>query len=468
MISKKLKWDNINWFQIQKKILNQQRHIYTESKKGHWNQMHLLQLSLLQSFDAKLMAVCQATENANGENDFIYLSHTQKIALASNLTLNQRPGLANQPIKKIEKQAKHFLIKLALEPQWEALFEKTSSCLENSHYELTQRLFSILDGKKPQKVFLLEFSNISEIDHLKLLTKLATCQKIKTQLQIWLNEGILTEWENTPDLLWQFMQRKSPYFLSNLLVNIAFTGLEKFLKDWYFLNSNSTNKTASCPTVVRYKTAFVITTSNPALFDAMIYQVEIWFKKEIGLFPSKKHVVLSSHGFDFLGFQFISVRQKNGIFRMKMRPSKESKQRFIKFSRQLIQKNKSASSYTLIRLLSRLILGWANYFYFSECKNDFAQLDFVLFQQIRAWVFRRKSKGLNSRTKLKKKYFPEKRSYFFQGKWYQNNWILNGYTNQNSQFKTIFLPKMVWVSVTVNGQKRKQFLTKKMFLKRKP
>lgn len=453
MTSNNWKWTEINWFQIEKNLLKKQQQIYNESKRGHLNQMHQFQRNLLQSFDAKLVAIRQATENTADMRFGIALSHTQKLALASNLNLNQESNLAKslQPIKKIEKQAKHILIKLALEPQWEALFEKNSKRLGNSHYQLTQNLLSILDRQKPQKIFLIEFSNFSEMDHLKLLTKLEACQEIETQLYSWLNQGLLNE--TSPDLLWQFMQGKSSYFLRDLLVNIAFTGLEKFLENWYDLNCKSSNKIASCPKVVRYKTAFVITISNQNMFDAMVNQVEIWFKKEIGFLPAKKSLVLSSNGLTFLGFQFISVRQKKGNFRMKMRPSKESKQRFITLARQLIQKNKSASSYTLIRLLSRLILGWANYFYFSECKKDFTQLDFVLFQQIRAWVFRRKSKGLSSRTKLKQKYFPDGNCYFFQGQWYQDNWVLNGQTNPNGQLKRIFLPKMSWVTVTVKNQK---------------
>ena len=69
-------------------------------------------------------------------------------------------------------------------------------------------------------------------------------------------------------------------------------------------------------------------------------------------------------------------------------------------------------------------------------------MDSILFNQIRAWVFRRKSKGLASRTKLKQKYFPEGKRYFFQGKWYQHNWILNGQIkDQSGQLRTYFFTK---------------------------
>merc|ERR1711933_322056 len=84
------------------------------------------------------------------------------------------------------------------------------------------------------------------------------------------------------------------------------------------------------------------------------------------------------------------------------------------------------SSYFLITILSRQIVAWGNYFRYWDCIEDFSKLDFLIFNQIRAWVFRRKSKGLKSRTKLKLKYFPEGNIYHFRGKIYKNNWILTG------------------------------------------
>lgn len=455
----KEKWKNIRWIEVQKQLLRQQRRVYKASKEGLNIKMHIFQRRLINSFEAKLVAVQCAIESLNERENLAHISPTQKMMLVYNLKIdgNMRDSFISKsidPIKALELQAQQNLAKLALEPQWEAFFEsnRSSFWLTKSHYDSTQKILSGFKQNKPQWVFVVEFANVSQINHSKLLAKLATFSEMEKQIKTWLNKGILINFEKSPDLLGQFMQKKTSDTFGSFLINVAFHGLETTLQnEWQFMSESTILKKHECPlvTIVQHTTSFAITASDQTIFDVIIKKVDVWFQKEVGVFPSKKRIVFSTQGFDFLGFQFISIKQQTGDYRLKIKPSKKSKQRFIQRTRQLIQTNKSASSYTLIRLLSRPVLGWANYFYFSECRKDFAQLDSVLFHQIRAWVFRRTSKGLSSRTKLKQKYFPEGKCYFFQGKWYQHNWILNGQTkNQNGQSKTLFLPKMTWITVT--------------------
>jgi RNA-directed DNA polymerase len=451
--SSKFKWKNVNWQTVRLTVARYQERIYKASKEKNLKKVYILQRAFLQSFDAKLMAVRRATENLNLEKPPVIISHTQKIMLVFKLSdgFISSTSTPLDSVSVVEQRAKQMLAKQALEPQWEAFFEPNCYSLKKNHYDLVHKTLSSLKKNKPQWVFRIDFANVSEITYSKVLTKLATFPEMEKQIQLWLKKGILVDFEKRPDLLWQFLHGESLNCFSDFLVNVAFHGLENFLSNWYSTYSEVSPKPLSRSpiTVVRYKTSFMITTEDKTIFDAMDSIIDTWCKKEIGFLPSKKNIYFSSQGFEYLGFQFISIKQKTGIYRMKVRPSKNSKQRFIQRTRDLIQKNKAVSSYVLIRLLSRPILGWANYFYFSDCKKDFSQLDAILFNQIRAWVFRRKSKGLASRTKLKQKYFPEGKRYFFQGKWYQQNWILNGQIkDQSGQLRTIFLPKMVWVSVS--------------------
>jgi RNA-directed DNA polymerase len=175
-------------------------------------------------------------------------------------------------------------------------------------------------------------------------------------------------------------------------------------------------------------------------------QVEIWLSEEVGLSLSKAktRIMNSTEGFEFLGFQIISVN-KSGQYKCKIHPSKSSKKRLISKTREIISKNRSASSYNLIQLLAPRIVGWGNYFRFSECQIDFSKLDYSIFNQLRAWVFRRKSKNLQSRTKLKEKYFPSGKTYVFRGKEYSDNWILAGQSMVKGQKKENFLPKLAWI-----------------------
>lgn len=452
MTENNLKWKNVNWQRVRLTVAKYQNQIYKASKEKNLKKVHYLQRRFLQNIDAKLLAVRKATENLKIENPTITISHTQKIMLV--FKINMEEFIYSTPtcldsISIAQQRAKQMLAKQVLEPQWEAFFEPNSYSLKTNHYDLIHKTLACLKNG-PSWVFRIDFPNVSEIPHKNILTKLATFPEMEKQIQRWLNQGILVDFEKRPDLLWQFLHGESLNCLSDFLVNVAFHGVENSLSNWHWTHNECPSKkfSKSPITVIRYKASFMITTENKNVFDTLDSKIETWCKKEIGFLSTKKSICFSSQGFEYLGFQFISIKQKAGTYCMKIRPSKKSKQLLIQKTRAVIQKNKAVSSYVLIRLLSRHILGWANYFYFSDCKKDFSQLDAILFNQIRAWVFRRKSKGLVSRTKLKQKYFPEGRRYFFQGKWYQQNWILNGQIkDQSGQIRTIFLPKMIWVRV---------------------
>ena len=173
----------------------------------------------------------------------------------------------------------------------------------------------------------------------------------------------------------------------------------------------------------------------------------------MSLLKAKIKIINSTEGFEFLGFHLIS-RQVSDQYKFKIHPSKYSKQRLIAKTRDIIQNNRSASSYNIISLLAPRIISWANYFQFGEYQKDFSKMDYTIFKQIRTWVFRRKSKGLNTRTKIKEKYFPSSKTFVFRGKKYTNNWILVGKARVKDRKKENFLPKLSWIQSCNNAKIR--------------
>jgi RNA-directed DNA polymerase len=268
---------------------------------------------------------------------------------------------------------------------------------------------------------------------------------MKNQIKAWLKADIMVS--------------QSMEVISGLLSNIALDGLGYYIKEWYaktwypttVLGQQEKNSKIAKRSIgfSRYAHDFIITAPERKDIEAIEKQVTLWLDKEAGLefSKAKTRIINSTEGFEFLGFQIISIKkQTNEGYKVKIHPSRRSKASIIQGIRKLIQENKSASSYSLINILSSRIIVWANYFRYSECIEDFTKLDYTIFNQIRAWVFRRKSKGLRSRTKLKHKYFPEGKKYGFRGNTYQNNWILNGKTvRKDYKVKENFLPKMLWV-----------------------
>lgn len=167
----------------------------------------------------------------------------------------------------------------------------------------------------------------------------------------------------------------------------------------------------------------------------------------LNLTKIKTRIVNSTEGFEFLGFQLISIKRSNEMYQVKIYPSRKSRVHVIKCTRHIIQKNRSASSFFVINLLNSQILGWANYFRYSDCHPIFSILDYLIFNQVRAWVLRRKSKGLKSRTALKWKYFSSRRRYHFREKEYRANWILEGkHLTKYGKLQENFLPRMTWIN----------------------
>jgi len=476
----KLAWNDINWTLVQKRISRQQRRVYKASMEGNKAKVHAIQSRMIASLDAKLIAIRRITTENKGRNtagvDGVKtISHEKKIELAYRLKIDgksspirrtyiPKPGKSEyRPlgIPTIEDRAKQMLAKLALEPEWEAIFESNSYGFRpgRSCHDAIATIFLSLRGKSRyvldadiQKCF-------DRIDHEKLLKKLSTFGPMERQIKAWLKADIMVGYLNRPDEVFQSMEgTPQGGVISPLLANIALHGLGDHIKDWY---ANTWYPTTGRNTNVakrdrkasigfsRYADDFVFTAPERSDIEALQTQVSIWLDNEAGfsLSKAKTRIVNSTEGFEFLGFQIISIKkQSNGEYKVKIHPSRVSKARIIQRIRKLIQENKSASSYSLINLLSSRIVGWANYFRYSECIEDFSKMDYLIYNQIRAWVFRRKSKGLRSRTKLKLKYFPEGKTYRFKGKDYKNNWILTGETLViGGKLKENFLPKMVWI-----------------------
>jgi RNA-directed DNA polymerase len=227
--------------------------------------------------------------------------------------------------------------------------------------------------------------------------------------------------------------------------------MEQVLKDWIVTKPNYHKRRGSeakkrALTVVRYADDFVII--HPVK-EVVVEAKEIlsqWLASTSGLrFNEDKTTILDTNqGFGFLGHQFINVK-RNGKQRIKIYPSKKSCARLQSKLRDIIQHNKAASSYDLIKKLRPVILGWANYFCYCECSETFSKMDNLLFLKLRAWVFRRDRR--NGRIKIKEKYFPSWNPQYFNGVLHEEKWILVGKGKTKAgKNDEVFLPRMSWVT----------------------
>jgi RNA-directed DNA polymerase len=471
-----LTWDKVVWSDSYNKVRRIQKRIFKASQSNDTKQMWFLQKLLLRNPHAKLIAVHSVTtlnkgRKTAGVDKQIVTSAEEKIQMASNLRINGKANLVQRVwipkpgktekrplgIPTIQDRAKQALCKLALEPEWEAKFEPNSYGFRpgRSAHDAIEAIYLNLHHDVDKYVFDADIRKcFDRIDHEALLSKLNTFPLMKEQISAWLKAGIFDPYANTPRITTPEMGTPQGGVISPLLANIALHGLEEHLLN-FVSNRNfpKPHKDAAKGTktkrmalgMIRYADDFVIIHRNLEIMNRVIQETKNWLT-QMGLTISeeKSKLILASQTFQFLGFQIAYVRTQEK-FRVRITPSKDNVLRILKKVRQVVQNNKAASSYELIGTLRPLLLSWANFFQFCECKETFNKVDHFVYQQIRAWVFRRAIR--QGRERVKEKYFPSHLVYKFQGREYHANWILNGIKKlKGDKRSNNFLPKISWLA----------------------
>lgn len=135
-------WNQLPWKKIQVRVFKLQRRIYRASQQGNVKLVHRLQRLLLKSWYGRLLAVRRVTQDNRGKktagiDGVKNLKPAQRLQLVQQLNQSRKP----QPLRRIwipkpgkqEKRplsipvmhdrAAQALVKLALEPEWEAKLE---------------------------------------------------------------------------------------------------------------------------------------------------------------------------------------------------------------------------------------------------------------------------------------------------------------------------------------------------------
>jgi RNA-directed DNA polymerase len=467
-------WKEIDWPMAEKTISRLQQRIYKASLNNHTLKMHRLQRRLICNEFARAIAIKRVTElnrgrKTPGVDRIIVTNQNEKLKLLKNLKLDgqslpirrisiPKPGREKRPLRipSMEDRSKQMLVKLALEPEWEAKFEPNSYGFRpgRSCHDAIRALFLSLRGKKRYILDADIDKCFDKINHDKLLKKMGTTAPIEKQIRSWLKSDILMGFKDQERNMGKSESGTSQGgIISPLLMNIALHGMEKDTKKYYVEKLYDGNKNIAIRDrlkqvgVYRYEDDFIITAKKAEHIDKIKAYINQWLQSECNLTLSKEKTksVPSTEGFEFLGFHIITVVSRNKYV-TRIHTSTQSKKNFLAKTREVIQKNKAASSAQLIKKLNPIIVGWCNYFRYSECVKDFTQVEYALFGQIRAWVFRRKSKGLKTAHEIKRKYFPPDTTITFNKTKHKGNWILVGEDlDRQKDKKQVFLVYPSWI-----------------------
>lgn len=140
-------WKTLPWRAIERSVFKLQKRIYQASQRGDIKAVRKLQKTLMKSWSARMFAVRRVTQDNRGKktagvDGVKSLTPKQRLALVSRLRRinNQKakpvrrvwidkPGRTEKRplgIPTMDDRAAQALVKAALEPEWEAKFEKNS------------------------------------------------------------------------------------------------------------------------------------------------------------------------------------------------------------------------------------------------------------------------------------------------------------------------------------------------------
>ena len=434
------KWDKIDWRKLERSVFKLQKRIYQASKSGDWKQMKCLQKLLLKSKSAKLLAVRRVTQINKGKktagiDGVKSLSPTQRLKLAEELNLNEKskpvrriwipkPGKSEKRplgIPTMTDRAKQALVKLALEPEWEAKFAPNTYGFRPAR-SCHDAIDAIFQAIKHKNAFILDadikgcFDNI---DHTALLDKVNTFSKLRRVIKGWLKNGVM-EGE-----VFYKMRAGTPQggVISPLLANIALHGIEYEIKEALYehlirylkreKNRTDRERAKSSLSVIFYADDFVIIHESEEIILKAKNFVEKWLSKSgLELSQTKTRIVhtLKSKdnnkpGFDFLGFnvrQYPVTTSEKG-YKTLIKPSLDNQRKHKNVISEKLKYLKVSTQGEVIKVLDPIIKGWSSYFRIGVASKVYGDMDNYMFHKLWKWSrWRHPSKGLRW---IKRKYF---------------------------------------------------------------
>jgi RNA-directed DNA polymerase len=309
-------------------------------------------------------------------------------------------------IPTMADRAAQALVKLALEPQWEARFEPGSYGFRpgRSCHDAIEAIFDAI-RYKPKYVLDADIAKcFDRINHPALLAKIDTFPLLRRVIKGWLKAGVMDGGELFPTTA----GAPQGGVLSPLLANIALHGLEEVVATAFPKTRRvAGNKKRWTPAVIRYADDFVVLHEDLGVVQRSQEVIADWLKgMGLELKPSKTSIshTLQEHegkvGFDFLGF---TVRQfrvgqhhtaRNGRgqplgFKTLIKPSKAKTKVHHRRLKEMIRRRRTATQKELIARLNPVIRGWANYFRTAVSTAAFSKLDDRLYSNLRHWARRR-------------------------------------------------------------------------------
>lgn len=339
-------------------------------------------------------------------------------------------------IPTIRDRIYQFIIKSALEPQWEARFEPCSYGFrpERGCHDAIQRIVVSTQKGGKRWIFEGDFKGcFDNLNHEYILNKIGDFP-YKNLIKKWLKAGYVDNGVfNETDT-----GSGQGNIVSPLLANIALMGMEEALGIRYraqYKNgkyAGHTNETAY--TLSFYADDFVVVCKTREDAEAVYDKLKPYLTaRGLELSEEKTRIVNISEGFNFLGFNIRMFPTWYGEILL-TRPSKETMKKSREKIREIFQKCNGRKTDDLIRQMNPVIIGLAGYWSPFNSKQAFKETDAYIWKKTVKYLKRcHHNKGIKW---IWKKYFaPDKTG---QSK---SRWILTAPDTGNQ------LKYMAWIPI---------------------
>ncbi len=407
------------------------------SNRGDVKAVRKLQKMLMRSWYNRVLSVRRVTQDNTGKNtagvDGIKsLSPAARLKLARQLNLTgksrptrrvwiPKPGRDEKRplgIPTMYDRALQAVVKAALEPEWEAVFEPNSYGFRpgRSCHDAIKQIKNCIQGEAKYVLDADIAKCFDCINHETLLQKLNTKGKVRQQIKAWLKSGVIDQGmftatsEGTPQ----------GGVISPLLANIALHGIEEALKQFAETldiryttgRMRSYRDKRKSLSVIRYADDFVVLHKDKAVIQRCREIISDWLAGiDLELKPEKTRLTHTLHpelsedgkaGFDFLSHhiqqytagKYRSNKSAEGKilgFNTLITPSKKASKVHQEEIGRIITKHRSSPQSALINDLNPVIRGWTSYFINSDAQTVgcLSKQDYLIYLKLRRWAKRR-------------------------------------------------------------------------------
>lgn len=418
-------WHAIDWPKAYRQVKNLRQRIHKARVSGDWKKVRGLQKLMLRSRANLLVSIRRVTQINRGKTTpgvdrLLALTPYERGELADQLGALQgwkplpacrvyipKKNGSSRPlgIPSLIDRCQQAMVKNALEPCWEAVFEETSYGFRpgRSVHDAIERIF-LATKSGSTRTWILDadikgcFDNIDH-DHLQ---KTIGAFPAKALIHKWLKAGYVE------DNVFYKTEQGTPQggVISPLLANIALHGMEEAVGVRYRSGASCNVVKHTSPIVVRYADDFVVLChAKQKAEDARKALSTFLAQRGLEFSPEKTSITTLRDGFDFLGFNIrtYKVRDRKSGYKTLIKPSKKTIKGFKRKLRDIFRSHNGQDVATLIRAANPVIRGWSNFYRYSVAVKAFQGVECYLHLLQKRWCKRNHSK--KSRKWVMKRYF---------------------------------------------------------------